>query len=1012
MMPGPSNLEDMEDPVLSPHFLSQGEDTSTSSSNSSSQHSGSPRNDWMLTGSVWDQLSVSKPQNLDDLNFNTSLNFSSSLAQNQWPSMDMDTDISAFLTDSSQQFTIDPSTLQFEGAVFSESSPEQMPAAPRSYDSGFQFTLSQPCDALPVSPIPFQLPTPKPSSLSSRSVSPALSKPDSESSAGVNPNDLSLLTHISQKAREAAGITLAVPVDQNTGGATEGQTPITPVSAARIDSQAPQPKLPIPRLRPTVPAPQPLNITGTSQPTPPSSQAASSPPPVPQDTVAPVTMTKMGRPKTSHTTIERRYRTNLNARILALRRAVPALRILEKNTATQTQGKGLTGAHAPKWDFDDVVNERGYVDGVKAAKKNSKGVVLGKAVEYIRALKRRETRLKREAKGLRTLLSGLVGGPELLREWEKEWRERFGGEEADEVGEDAEDNEDGDADGDDGDDAEDGDSDDEDGRAKKRARVEKRERKVKPSPAPPAEKRKRGRPRKNPVSETPVTSPPHLVLQPPDIQDERQPPKYLLAAFLLFSFFNSNTPASSQSVAHEGTVLSQMLPNTTPVQADLAGWNVLQVVNMVVSLLLLLSLAGPYLPKRVTRLFPDTLIFASLSSSTSPPEARKSDGRLVSTSPTRDVEIERALLSGDERALRRALGADGSLLSVVGSMGSAVLRSVQGKLPTQRTSDKIMWRQDEIGLRGWRKLCQVELLRGKDASCLFRVQAYLSLSSKLPPSASPSDNITLALLARPFAASIAAKIWEDARRSDVKTSSETLVLGIDVDEAGKMVSMTEAPPFDLSNQGDFSPVHCIAAHLVLARTNALAAQQFVSSVSGQRLVDLDHETGDAISPLLSDNKDAKTVVAAGRELGGPLAELTHLLDKIDRCPAAEVLATLPSDEFEFELEDDSSSSSESVGEGSGRSTDVQSEVAVKDTRLLLLATLLYRRIFPAGGATQAHVLSPPPSPSPKNAELQLALRRALASRAFDASPDTEDARDQVVDILAETRRGRSGSCLY
>jgi hypothetical protein len=288
----------------------------------------------------------------------------------------------------------------------------------------------------------------------------------------------------------------------------------------------------------------------------------------------------------------------------------------------------------------------------------------------------------------------------------------------------------------------------------------------------------------------------------------------------------------------------------------------------------------------------------------------------------------------------------------------------------------------------------------------------LSFSSKLPPSASPSDSITLALLARPFAASTAVKIWEDARRSDVKTSSETLVLGINVDEAEKMASMAEAPHFDLSNEDDFSPVHCIAAHLVLARTNALAAQQFVSSVSGQRLVGLDHETGDAISTLFSDNKDAKAVVAAGRELGGPLAELTQLLDKIDRCPAAEVLATLPSYEFEFEQEDDSSSSSESVGEVSGRSADLPSEVAVKDTRLLLLATLLYRRIFPAEGVTPPHVLSPPPSPTPKSAGLQLALRRALASTAFDASPDTEDARDQVVDILAETRRGRSGSGLY
>lgn len=153
-------------------------------------------------------------------------------------------------------------------------------------------------------------------------------------------------------------------------------------------------KLPIPRLRPTpTPQPQPVPII----------------PDLPSP--FPTTLTKGGRPKTSHTTIERRYRTNLNARILALKRAVPALRILEKANgasananAVATQGKGMTGACVSKWDFsecvcatvrdeancplpfisDDVVNERGYVDGVKAAKKNSKGVVLGKAVEYIK----------------------------------------------------------------------------------------------------------------------------------------------------------------------------------------------------------------------------------------------------------------------------------------------------------------------------------------------------------------------------------------------------------------------------------------------------------------------------------------------------------------------------------------------------------------------------------------------------------------------------------------------------
>ena len=63
-------------------------------------------------------------------------------------------------------------------------------------------------------------------------------------------------------------------------------------------------------------------------------------------------------------------------------------------------------------------------------------------------LKKREARLKREQDGLKSLINGLVGGPALLKEWEREWRERFGGEERDEIEDDdaagAGDDEDGD----------------------------------------------------------------------------------------------------------------------------------------------------------------------------------------------------------------------------------------------------------------------------------------------------------------------------------------------------------------------------------------------------------------------------------------------------------------------------------------------------------------------------------------------------------------------------------------
>jgi len=49
-------------------------------------------------------------------------------------------------------------------------------------------------------------------------------------------------------------------------------------------------------------------------------------------------------PKTSHTTIEWRYHTNLNAKIQGLRMAVPALRVLEECGGKKGKGgKGKKG---------------------------------------------------------------------------------------------------------------------------------------------------------------------------------------------------------------------------------------------------------------------------------------------------------------------------------------------------------------------------------------------------------------------------------------------------------------------------------------------------------------------------------------------------------------------------------------------------------------------------------------------------------------------------------------------
>jgi hypothetical protein len=57
-----------------------------------------------------------------------------------------------------------------------------------------------------------------------------------------------------------------------------------------------------------------------------------------------------------------------------LRTAVPALRVLDEKTNQNISGNA----------WGDVVDERGFVDGVKVARKGSKANILGKAVEYIR----------------------------------------------------------------------------------------------------------------------------------------------------------------------------------------------------------------------------------------------------------------------------------------------------------------------------------------------------------------------------------------------------------------------------------------------------------------------------------------------------------------------------------------------------------------------------------------------------------------------------------------------------
>ncbi|KAF2122946.1 hypothetical protein BDV96DRAFT_482051 [Lophiotrema nucula] len=87
--------------------------------------------------------------------------------------------------------------------------------------------------------------------------------------------------------------------------------------------------------------------------------------------------------KTAHNMIEKRYRTNLNDKIAALRDSVPSLRVMSRANGTEEED-----------DPEDL-------EGLTPAHKLNKATVLSKATEYIRHLEKRNKRLQDEVNALK-----------------------------------------------------------------------------------------------------------------------------------------------------------------------------------------------------------------------------------------------------------------------------------------------------------------------------------------------------------------------------------------------------------------------------------------------------------------------------------------------------------------------------------------------------------------------------------------------------------------------------------
>lgn len=126
----------------------------------------------------------------------------------------------------------------------------------------------------------------------------------------------------------------------------------------------------------------------------------------------------LGPKKTAHNMIEKRYRTNLNDKIAALRDSVPALRVMVHRLEHNTGGvDGLDQDGDQSLNImDEIKAEAGGLEagmgidedlgGLTPAHKLNKATILSKATEYIAHLERKNRSLAKENSQLRNRVEG------------------------------------------------------------------------------------------------------------------------------------------------------------------------------------------------------------------------------------------------------------------------------------------------------------------------------------------------------------------------------------------------------------------------------------------------------------------------------------------------------------------------------------------------------------------------------------------------------------------------------
>lgn len=295
--------------------------------------------------------------------------------------------------------------------------------------------------------------------------------------------------------------------------------------------------------------------------------------------------------------------------------------------------------------------------------------------------------------------------------------------------------------------------------------------------------------------------------------------------------------------------------------------------------------------------------------------------------------------------------------------------------------------------------------------------------SKYLPYFTPSsvDLSTLALVVHPFWPSKSVNLWNLARKrandksvhgSQFCKPFERLVLeDLSVEVAVSRIANSSSLDIfgtrsisELVQHSGHGPLGLLARQIVRDQIRKHAEHAFLRTVLGDLQDDVIGKTE------AQQDVEMRRIVAAGRSLDSSMAKLTELYQVACNTTWTHLSQT-----------NEPINSLEDFGTSNDRSED-------GDIRALLVATILYRRVFPStllhlsrtegfdceGTAVVSPsvsicltpMLSPPPSPkhlARRKNPSRTALRVILDSEAFNRGDSLEDARDRVVDILTSDR---------